>query len=1074
MTQNLNPFWTFFLDKFRVTLLFTVLFLGSGLYAYQNIARESNPDVEIPVAIVQTVWPGASAQDIENLVTEKIEREVKNLENLKEYSSLSLAGISIVTVEYETGSNLTENYQKLREAIDDAERDLPDDIPDSPNIEEVSVSSTPILTLSLSGDFTFSTLKQFAETLEEEFETIPGVKDVNLSGVPDEEFHLYLDPVKLQGFGLSVEDIAQRLQAAHQDIPVGNIFVSGEKIEVRVAGEFETVRDFQEFPITRSRGQTVRLAELGEVRREFDELSVENLISTGQPAERYVSIDILKSKAKTNIIQVIEEVFTRLETYKQDRIFPDNLTIDVVFNGSDDIKDSLNTLFSSGVQTIFLIGLILLFILGWRESLLAFISIPLTLLIAILILFLTGDTFNFLSLFALILALGLLVDNAIIMTEGISEGIYTKKLSPKAAALNAIKTFRWPVITGTSTTIFAFLPMMFVITGVSGEYVSVIPQTVTWVLLASLFVSLFLLPVFGAQFFHIFPPRQHKEGRLLHAAKDWYEFWMRWLLAKRNRFYGVMGAALAVMIFSFALLPMGWVSIEVFPPADQNYFSVKIETPKGTKLQETRKLITQIDDVFVPYFDPRKNGDDEVWLKNYAISLGQKSPYDPELAQGGINNPESNILGVTINLVDKSTRRTSSLDISDRVEDDLKAIMPDYVKITVAELQTGPPTGASAIEVRLISQDLDHIENLADDFAQKLSQIELANGARLNNIIDDRGESLPQITWTIDHEKMQNFGLSTGQIFQTLRAGVEGVQILEISEGEDEVDFETRLDFVGNKQWTAPDSLDILKQIPIRTPGGVYVKLNQLAAFSIANERTELRHLDGKRTIKVGASIDGEATAAQFLKDIQGAIDSLDQWPGDRIEIGGDNEETNRLVSEMGLAMLIAVFLILVILVLQFDSFLQAAVIVTLLPLSLTGVFMGFWLSGVPVSFPTMIGIVALAGIIVNDAIVLIDQINHYNREHHIMQAFIEAGKVRMQPIVITSITTIFGLLPLAFSDPIWQGLSLAIIYGMTLATILTLIIVPCLILIYLDIYRGLIWIITGQWFRRFLPPRQE
>ncbi len=1068
MAQPLNSFWTFFLDKFRVTLLFSLLFFFTGLFAYNNIARESDPDVEIPVAIVQTVWPGASAQDIEKLVTEKIEREVKNLDNLKQYSSNSLAGVSIVTVEFETGSDLTENYQKLREAIDDAERALPDDIPDSPNIEEASVSSTPILTLSLSGDFAFSTLKQFAETLQEDFETIGGVKEVNISGVPDEKLHLYLDPVKLQGFGLSVDDVSQRLQAAHNDIPVGNIFVAGEKIEVRVAGEFKTVRDFQEFPIARSNGQTIRLSELGEVRREFDELQVENLISTGLPAERYVSVDILKSEAKTNIIKVIDEVFERLEVYEDERIFPDQLKIDVVFNGSDDIKESLNTLFSSGVQTILLIGLILLFILGWRESLLAFISIPLTLLIAILALFITGETFNFLSLFALILALGLLVDNAIIMTEGISEGIYSKKLTPKGAARESIKTFRWPVITGTCTTIFAFLPMMFVISGVSGEYVSVIPQTVTWVLLASLFVSLFLLPVFGAKFFEVFPPQQHKEGRLLTAAQHWYEDKMQWLLVKRHRFYGVIAASLAIMIFSFSLMPMGWVSIEVFPSSDQNYFSVSIETPKGTKLEETRKLIRQVDDVFLPYFDPAKNGDGEVWLKNYALSLGQKSPYDPELRQGGINTPEGNILGITVNLVDKSNRNTSSIDISDRVRDDLGEVMPDYVKVTVSELATGPPSGASAIEIRLVSEDLDHIEDLADEFQKKLANIELENGARLNNIIDDRGETLPQITWKIDNEKMQNFGLSTGQLFQTLRAGVDGLQILEISEGEEEVDLEARLDFGGKKIWTDPDSLDILSQIPIKTPRGNYIRLEQVASFSIANQRTQLRHLDGKRTIKVGASIDGEATAAQFLKPIQTAIDELDQWPGDSIEIGGDNEETNRLVSEMGLAMLLAVFLILVILVLQFDSFLQSAVIVSLLPMSLTGVFMGFWITGVPVSFPTMIGIVALAGIIVNDAIVLIDQINHYSQSNNLYKAFIEAGKVRMQPIVITSITTIFGLLPLAFSDPIWQGLSLAIIYGMTLATILTLIIVPCLMLIYLDIYRGLGWIVTGQWFRRF------
>lgn len=1072
--EKLSALWTFFLDKFRVTLLFALLFLFGGLYAYDNIARESDPDVEIPIAVVQTVWPGAAATDVEALVTEKIEREVKSLDNLVEYSSLSLAGISIVTIEFETGTDLTENYQKLREAIDDAERDLPNDVPDSPNIEEVSVSSTPILTLSLSGDFAYSTLKQFAETLQEEFETISGVKEVNISGVPDEKIHLYLDPVKMQGFGLSVEDIAQRLQSAHQDVPMGNVFVEGQKIEIRVAGEFENIKDFQEFPIARNDGQTIRLSELGEVRREFDELQVENLISTGKPAQRNITVDIRKSKAKTNIIKVIEAVFQDLERLQVEQNFPAGLEINVVFNGSDDIKESLNTLFGSGTQTILLIGLILLLVLGWRESLLAFIAIPLTLLIAILALFITGETFNFLSLFALILALGLLVDNAIIMTEGISEGIYTKKLSPREAAREAISTFRWPVITGTSTTIFAFLPMMFVISGVSGEYVSVIPETVTWVLLASLFVSLFILPTFGAKFFEVFPPRKHKEGRILTTAKHWYQKQMTRILKTRARFYGIMGLSLGVMMFAFSLMPMGWVSIEVFPPSDQNYFVVKLETPKGTKLDETKRLLPLVDEVLLPYFDPAINGVGEKWLKNYTIALGQKSPFDPELRSGGTNNPEGNVMGITINLLDKSLRNVTSLEMSDRVEKDFQATLPDFVEVTVSELSAGPPTGSSAIEVRLISENLDHIEDLANEFQAKLAEIELPNGARLSNILDDRGEALPQITWQLDREKMQNYGLSAGQIFQTLRAGVEGVRILEISEGTDEIDLEARFDFAGSKTWTDPSSLDVIKQIPIKTPAGIYIPIDEIADFSIANERTELRHLDGKRTIKVGASIDGDATAAQFLKPIEKAISELNQLPGDQIEIGGDNEETNRLVSEMAIAMLLAVFLILAILILQFDSFLQAAVIVTLLPLSLTGVFMGFWLTGIPLSFPSMIGIVALAGIIVNDAIVLIDQINHHNTESNTLkEAFIEAGMVRMQPIVITSITTIFGLLPLAFSDPIWQGLSLAIIYGMTLATVLTLLIVPCLILIYQDIYHGVGWLITGQWTKRFLPVKK-
>jgi len=367
--------------------------------------------------------------------------------------------------------------------------------------------------------------------------------------------------------------------------------------------------------------------------------------------------------------------------------------------------------------------------------------------------------------------------------------------------------------------------------------------------------------------------------------------------------------------------------------------------------------------------------------------------------------------------------------------------------VNVSEIASGPPTGAKSVEIRLSSENLSHLEELADDLKTKLSKIKLSSGAKLKNIDDDRADKTPKLTWKFDRDVLARFQLSPSQIATTLRASVEGVTMLRISENDDEIDVDVRLDFAGNKVWKDPSSLEILKQMPIKTPTGQFIKLDEVATFEFSSELSQIKHRDGKRTIVVGSNIEGNATAALFTKDIEKALSSLDKHPGDVFEIGGDNEETNRLIKEMGLAMIIAVFLILALLVLQFDSFLQSFAIVLLLPFSLTGVFIGFWLSGTPISFPTMIGIVALAGIIVNDAIVLISRINtHVNRGEDRVASYILAGKERMQPIFLTSITTIFGLLPLALSDPVWRGLGFAIIYGMMLSTFLTLLLVPCLL----------------------------
>ncbi len=1087
LPEKMSGFWTFLLEKFRVSLLITLLFFFAGLWSYQEIARENDPDVEIPIGVIQTFWSGASAQDIENLITRKIEDEVKGLENLEKYTSSSRANISIVSVEFEIGTDLDKNFQKLREAVSDAENNLPASLKNSPSITEVTTSGTPILTLSLSGDFAFKTLKNYAEKIQEDLEKITGVKEAKISGLPEEKFHIYLDPFKTKGLKLSVEEISSQLQNAHRDIPVGEIFVSGQKMEIRAQGEFKTVEDLENFPVLSRGNQKVHLSEIATVRREFDVMDTENFISTGEPSLRYVSIDILKSKSKTNILKVVDKVEKLLAKYETKEILPKNLKVDVIFDGADEIRKSLDTLLVSGGQTLLVIMIILLLFLGWRESILVFIAVPLTLLSGILMLFLSGETFNFLSLFALVLSLGLLVDNAIIIIEGISEGIFEKKLNPHQSAELAISKFRYSILTGTSTTIFAFLPMMIVISGVSGEYMSILPKTITYTLLASLIISIFILPAFGKKFFEIFPPKKLEEGKIMKQIKDFYVRWMQKILSQRKYVYSVLVISFGVMIFAFSLAITKQIPVEVFPEADQNYFTVKFELPPGTKKEETQKIIPIVEKAVLPFFDQKL-------LKNYFFTLGQVSPFSPDLRRsGGVILNESNVLGMTINLVDKKDREKTSLQVSEMITQSLEKNIPTFITTTVSQLKSGPPSGGSAVEVRFTGGDLEHLESVVQDFKSGLEKIKLKKGSVLHNFTDNMGDSVPQMNWIFDKEKLRHFGLSPSQIFSSLRSAVEGITILQISDNTDDIDVDLRLYFGDELSWENPNSLEVLSQVLLKTQNGDFITLKDIATPEIKNKRTVLRRRNGDRVVTVGAEILGEATASEFTEDVKKVLENLELNPEESYQVGGDNEETGRLVKEMGLAMILAVFLILMILVLQFDSFLQAFVIVSLLPLSLTGVFLGFWISQTPISFPTMIGIVALAGIIVNDAIVLLDQINvkfklflsqnlekirlknlkvSESEEKIIFkksqnQAFVEAGKSRMQPIIITSVTTILGLIPLSLSDPIWQGLGFAIIYGMTLSTVLTLLLSPCLMILFQDIWAGMVWVLTFQFLRK-------
>ncbi|HEY5714072.1 MAG TPA: efflux RND transporter permease subunit [Candidatus Gracilibacteria bacterium] len=1039
--SQLSLIWTFLLKRSRVAFLLALMSLIWGLLAYQSMPRESSPDVEVPIGIISTVWPGASAQDVEKLITEKIEREVKKLDDLEKYTSTSRAGLSIVSVEFQAGGEMVQHMQKLREALDDAERGFPDTIADSPDLIEASANNLPILTLNLSGDFALSELKQFAEALQEDFENVQGVKDVLISGLPEDQFHIYLDPIKLRSFGFSVEEVAQSIQAAHRDIPMGKISVDGETVELRVQGQLKSVEDFFELPLREIDGQIILLSDIAEIRREFDKMDVKTYFSVGQALKPSITLDAIKSEAKTNVARAVEEMLGMVETYKTNGLLPANLQVNEVFNAADDIQKDLNRLIGNGGQTLVLITIILLFALGWREALLAFIAIPLSMLVSIGMLQALGETFNFLSLFALILSVGLLVDNAIIIVEGISENIFYKKQTPVAAAANALVVFRWPIITGTCTTIFAFLPMMFLITGVSGQYIRVIPLTVTIVLTASLLVSLFLVPVFGALFFTLIPPKAHKENSFLLKVKAWYEPRMRKLLNSTKGVYITLGVAGLALLFSLGLMFAGQIPVEIFPGSDENFFTAKIELPKGTKLEATEKLIPLIEDAVLPIYQGNPD------YRNMVITVGQVSNFDPSVLRGGGGTPEEEVIGLTFNLQEKKERTIGSGDASREIEKALKQVMPSYAKVTISEFEGGPPSGSSQIEIRLISENLDHLELVTNDLLQKLGAMKLDNGVGLKNVVDNRGDVLPQINWKIDRLKLQKFNLSLNQIAQTLRASVEGLRVLQITEGEDEIDVEMRLDFAGETQWNDPKTLEIIGEIPIKIPSGDYVALEEFTHFEIGPQRSIIRHQDGKRTVTVGADIDGKGTASQFLTQLNQAISLLDKWPGDSFEIGGDNEQGQRLITEMGNAMILAIFLIGMILVLQFNSYVQPLVIVAAIPLSLTAVLVGFWLTQTPISFPTMIGIVALAGIIVNDDIVLIDQINHHHTGKFV-DALIDGCMARMQPIALTSITTVIGMLPLALSDPIWQGLGFAIIYGMALSTVLTLLLTPCILLV--------------------------
>jgi multidrug efflux pump subunit AcrB len=1016
-------------------MLIIMFVLIAGMYSYNTIPRETEPTVDIPMATVTTVWPGASSIDVEKLVTDKLEKEIKNLDHVKEYKSQSLSGISAITVEFEVDSDKQVNIQKLRDKISDATPKLPGTLPDDPSVSEVSLSDVAVVNIALSGDFSWSELKRFAETLEDEFSGMTGVKDVNLLGVPEDEVHVSLDPNKMDALDLSVAEVLQALRGGHQDMPLGKMKVDGNAVEIAARAEYETAQDIAQVPVTVKNNSTLNISDIGEVRREFEKFEVETYFQDDLGVSPAVSIEVTKSAESGNVLLMVGAIIQRMEDLKIQEVIPRSLNTAITYNRADEVRESLDTLIVSGGQTILLIVLVMFVFVGWRESVLASIVIPLSMLMAVMVMQASGGTFNGVSLFALVLGLGLLVDNAIVIVEGMSDAINDRKMTPEAAAEHTLKTFRWPLIAGTATTVCAFLPMLFFISGIMGDYIAVIPNTVNAILLSALFVALWLLPSVGVRFMKAFPPTKHRERAGLKLIQNWYGRQMKRILSKKRYIFGTLGLAFCAFCASLSLVITSQVPVEVFPSSDMPYFTADFEFPTGTDMSETRKLIEPISEKLRPFLGVQEDGDE--WIDSFVFSVGQSK----DESKRGSTLSESHVLGLAIYLTDKDDREMTSYKIMPIIEKAVLPAVPKHVEATFKELQAGPPTGDAALSIRLIGANYDHLEILSRDLQEEIQKIE-----GTVNVRDDSAERTFQMTWTFDRDRLARFGLAPATVMETLRTAVNGTTAVKLTEGDEEIDVVARINWSGDRSWDDPESLDLLNRISVKTPTGEFVSLEQIAHPKLTSEVSMLRHRDGLRTLQVLADMKDGLPVSVIQKDVDKAISTLDRLPGEKVEMGGDSEEGDRLMGETSAAMAVAVVLILVVLVTQFNSYRQAFTTLAIVPLSLTGVFVGFWLHGLTISFPTMIGIVSLAGIIVNDAIVLIDHINQKKNEAGVSwrEAYIEAGKSRLQPIFLTSITTVVGMLPLSLSDEMWAGLGFAIIYGMSISTILTLLLVPC------------------------------
>ena len=1017
--------------KFTYVLMFGILLLG--LMAIITIPKESEPEVKIPIAVVNAIYPGASAEDVERLVTDKIEDKILGLSGLDIVNSTSREAVSSVVVEFGADEDLDDSIRKLRDKVDDAKSDLPDEV-NNVKVVEISMSNKPVMYLTLSGPYSIHQLKQYGEELADNIKKISKVSEVVVVGGQDREINILVDKKKLDLYKISLSQVVSAISLADANLPVGAIQTDNFKYNIRFKADITEPEEIERLPITNLGNSLILVKDIATVINGYEEKkSISELSINGEKAQTSVSLQVSKETGG-NIINMSKEI--REVGANLTKEFPEGVEIDYTIDMATYIKRDLLNLSKNGLTTVLIVFIILLLFLGWKEAIVASLGIPLTFLFTFFAISSIGYTLNFMTLFGLILSLGILVDTTIVMTEGIHQNV-KKGIPVIQAALRTLVEYRLPLISGTLTTVSAFVPLLFM-SGIMGEYIRSIPITVSIVLLSSLAVALFIIPTVAALVFKqsdknkdyaiggLHPKADLRKNKRIFSLEKyinklnlWYQQTLKVVLDSRKYQRIFMITIFVLLLGSISLIPLGILKIAMFEEVDQETFTIDVTMPIGTPLQETMRMAEKVKTVLYT----------KDVIKSFTLSVG------------GSETSSSHNASFVVTLPDSKTREEeiTSLELITELREELKSNI-EKENIRVSQEGAGPPS-ASPVAVNFKGPDLAILESLANDMKQFLATV--PGTAEVDTSVDEVGT---EFVFKLDKEKASRYGLSAMQIAQELRTAVYGTTATTIKYEGNDIDVNVVLN-LNNQSKKIEDnkivSIEEIKSFLIPTRSG-NLPLSSLVDISLASSQSSIKHEDGDRIISATGQLQTGAQTADIFASAKEYLNTMNIPQGYEVTVGGEDEDIQESFADLFKALFIGLLLIAAILILQFNSFRQPMFILLTLPFAFIGVFPGLAALNLAVSFPAFFGIVALAGIVVNNAIILIDKINSNRREGLVKkQAILDAAPSRLQPIILTTITTIAGILPLALSEPIWGGLGFSLIFGLLASTILTLYMIP-------------------------------
>ena len=1021
----------------RATVFFALFaIVVAGTSAYVSLPRESFPDIEIPNILVYTLWPGASPTDVESQLTDELERELQGLEGIKQITSTSTESVSVVNVEFVSGVDLDFALQKVRDRVNLAKAEFPADA-EEPILRELNFSDVPILQVHLSGDVGPVELRRLAKAVQDEVEAIPGVLRATLVGGVEREVQVDVDPERLRLYGASLDDVLDAIRDENVSIPGGELTLKGQTLALRVPGEVEDPLAVEQFVVKVVGQRPVQVRDVATVSYGFKERSSYSRID----GRESVSLSVQK-RSGSNIIELTDRLKTAVDGLRG--TWPPGVEATFLADQSKDIRIMVADLENNVLTGVVLVVIVLFFTMGLRNALFVGAAIPLAMLLTFVVVQLAGMTLNMMVLFSLVLAVGMLVDNSIVVIDNIYRHMQEGKSAFEAAQIGT-REVGGAVLNSTLTTIGAFVPLFFW-PGIIGDFMSILPIAVCIALAASLVIAFTANPTLAAAYMKPHSERTvsvdddarvQEEAGIGGRILVFYRDSLTWALDHRGAILGGTVGLFVVVVLIFAGFNHG---TELFPETDPRQIWASVETPPGTRLEQTDAIVRELE---------RRLGDlPDIRVRSAASGAGATGD---EFSGGRSEGGDPTRGRVTLDLLDMEDRSQGSLVTLEEARRRVRGI--PGATINVERPVEGPPVG-DPLSIEVAGDDFGRLGEIAERI-----QREIADIPGLATLDNDFDLARPEVIVRVDRDQAARLGLSTALIARTLRTAVNGTEASQFREGEDEWDITVR--FAPG----ARSSLADLQRLVVVNEDGEQIPLETVARVETGAALQSIQHKDRRRVVTIAGKVTTPERAQPVRAEAEKRIQAIPGLlpPGYSVRFAGQSQDEEESTAFLSKAFLYALILVLLLIVGQFNSYAVPFIIMMSVVMSLIGVLLGLVVTGTPFGIiMTGIGVISLAGVVVNNAIVLLDYAEQLRSRGLARRTLIlVTGMRRLRPVLLTAITTILGLVPTVVgwgfdfrgfhfqasgeSSSWWRPLGVAVMFGLAFATFLTLILVPVL-----------------------------